>query len=89
MAMQPYLRLAGDSGVVAYDIKPRSIDVEFVDGMVYTYSWTSTGRERVERMKLLARAGRGLSTYISQHVREAYASRRQAGKVTRKQQPRS
>jgi hypothetical protein len=88
MAMQRYRRLAGESGVIAYAIAPDAIDVQFVDGQIYTYSYDSTGRQRVEAMKLLAQAGQGLSTYISQHVGSDYAACRQAGKVTRKQQPR-
>ncbi|UUZ51746.1 hypothetical protein LP420_20620 [Massilia sp. B-10] len=76
--MRRYLRLAGESGVVAYAIAPDAIDVQFVDGQVYTYSYASTGRERVEAMKRLAQTGRGLSTYISQHVGSDYAARRQA-----------
>jgi hypothetical protein len=72
--MTPYKRLSGDSGVLAYLIAPRSIRVKFVDGRVYTYSYASAGRDRVEQMKLLARAGQGLSTYISKYVRDAYAS---------------
>jgi hypothetical protein len=87
MAMRRYLRLGGDSGVVAYAIHPQSIDVEFVDGRVYTYSYASADRERIEQMKLLAKAGKGLSTYISKYVHADYACCTQAGKTTRKQQP--
>ncbi|HEY0065389.1 MAG TPA: hypothetical protein VGC21_24950 [Telluria sp.] len=87
--MQRYRRLSGSSGVLAYAIKEEAIDVQFVDGAVYTYSYASAGREHVEQMKRLAQSGQGLSTYISQHVGSAYAAVRQPGKVTRKQQPRS
>lgn len=73
--MTPYARLSGSSGVSAYEEAPRKIKVQFVDGRVYTYSYASTGRQHVENMKLLARRGQGLSTYISQHVREHYESR--------------
>jgi hypothetical protein len=89
MAMQPYLRLSGESGVVAYEIHPRSIEVEFVDGRVYTYTYASADRERIEQMKLLAQAGQGLSTYISKYAHNDYATCKSAGKLTRKQQPRS
>ena len=89
MALKRYRRLGGDSGVVAYAVSDDRIDVQFVDGTVYTYSYASTGRDRVEQMKQLAQSGQGLSTYISQHVGSDYASSRPAGKLTRKQQPRS
>ncbi|QGZ42473.1 hypothetical protein IP92_03189 [Pseudoduganella flava] len=70
--MKRYRNLEGHSGVLAYDIRPDAIAVKFVGGDVYEYTYAVTGRERVERMKALATAGRGLSTYISQHVREDY-----------------
>lgn len=72
--MQRYQRLSGDSGVLAFALRPDAIDVKFVDGKVYTYTHASTGRARVEQMKRLARAGQGLATYISQHVGADYAS---------------
>jgi hypothetical protein len=75
MRMTPYLRLSGDSGVLAYRIEAQAIRVKFADGKIYIYTYASTGRVHVERMKLLAQAGRGLSTYISKYVRDAYAER--------------
>ncbi len=71
--MQRYRNRSGDSGVVAYATREDSICVEFSSGEVYLYTSASTGRERVERMKALAQSGRGLSTFISQEVRGAYA----------------
>ena len=53
------------------------ITVRFSDGTDYRYTYASAGREQVEQMKRFARAGRGLSSFIAQHVREGYA-----GKVT-------
>lgn len=76
--MTPYANLSGDSGVRAYTIAATAIEVQFADGRVYVYNYTVPGRAKVETMKRLARAGRGLSTYISQHVRGAYAARRDA-----------
>lgn len=72
--MKKYGRLSGDSGVVAYQVEDEAIKVRFVDGKVYTYSYDSPGRVHVEQMKKLARAGRGLSTYISKYVGANYAS---------------
>jgi len=73
--MDRYRNLAGDSGVVAYEIGARSIKVLFRDGAVYTYTCESSGCGNVDRMKVLARAGRGLSTFISTVVRGSYASK--------------
>jgi len=73
--MKPYRNLSGRSGVRAYQPGPGAIAVEFADGAVYLYTRDSAGAAAVARMLELARAGRGLSTYISRHVRERYAER--------------
>jgi len=66
--MRPYRNLGGNSGVVEYDEGPDSISVRFRSGDVYVYNYESVGRRHVEEMKRLARLGRGLSAYISQHL---------------------
>jgi hypothetical protein len=71
--MKRYGNLSGESGVVAYAIAPTSIRVKFAGSdRVYVYSHASAGKAHVETMKRLAQAGRGLSTYISQHVANDY-----------------
>lgn len=76
--MKRYRNLEGHSGVLAYDIRDTAIAVKFVGGDVYDYTYARPGRAHVEEMKRLALAGRGLSTYISQHVRDDYAARHAA-----------
>ena len=77
--MTPYRHLGEPSGVVAYRIAPHAISVRFVDGGTYTYTYTyasaGAGAAEVEQMKQLARSGKGLATFISQHVRGNYATR--------------
>ncbi|BAN22820.1 hypothetical protein [Caballeronia insecticola] len=63
--MQSYRNLAGNSGVEAFDILTDGIWVRFVNGGTYLYDYRVPGRAHVEQMKRLARAGRGLSSYIS------------------------
>jgi hypothetical protein len=70
-----YGNRAGNSGVVAYEIRPDGIRVKFIDGRICTYTYRSAGRGNVERMKLLARSGRGLSGFISTYVKDRYAAR--------------
>lgn len=70
-----YGNRAGNSGVVAYEIRRDCIRVKFLDGRIYTYTYRSAGRENVERMKLLARSGKGLSGFISAHVRDRFATK--------------
>lgn len=71
--MKPYANRLGNSGITAYEIGPDSIAVLFANGTVYVYTYGSTGREEVEQMKSLAEQGQGLSTFISQHVKERFA----------------
>jgi hypothetical protein len=73
--MEKYQNLSGDSGVVAYQIGGDSITVQFEDGGTYVYNYASAGRQNIEQMKRLAKAGKGLSTYIVRNVRKKYASR--------------
>jgi hypothetical protein len=74
MHMQRYLDLSGTSGIESYEIGPDFIEIRFHHRPPYVYSYQSAGRANVEHMKVLAKAGRGLSTFISQNpsVRNGY-----------------
>ncbi|AZR25088.1 hypothetical protein [Xanthomonas vasicola] len=73
--MQRYGNHDGHSGVVAYALADDAIAVRFRNGETYVYTADSAGAEVVATMQRLATAGRGLSTYISQTVRDAYAGK--------------
>ncbi|RDZ26624.1 hypothetical protein [Lysobacter silvisoli] len=70
--MERYRNLSGRSGVAAYELGDDRIAVVFVDGARYLYTQRSAGARHVAQMQRLAVAGRGLSGYISRHVRERY-----------------
>ena len=70
--MQRYSNLDRDSGVVAYESGFDFIRVQFSDGAVYLYTYTSAGSNHIDRMKTLATRGDGLNAYIIAHVSEAY-----------------
>jgi len=70
--MMPYGNIAGNSGVMAYEIAVDRISVQFIDGKVYVYTYASAGKKAIERMKRLALSGRGLSTFISTAVRDKF-----------------
>lgn len=70
--MKTYRNLSGRSGVTAYELGAGRIAVEFVDGARYLYTERSAGKRHIARMQRLAQAGRGLSSYISRHVRDGY-----------------
>ncbi len=76
--MDLYRNHSGKSGVVAYSIGREEIRVHFPDA-TYVYNFRRPGRVEVERMKTLARAGRGLATYISRTVRNRYAYKKPSG----------
>jgi hypothetical protein len=71
--MQRYGNQSRESGVVAYDIDAGQIIVQFRNGERYLYTEDSAGAANIARMQELARAGRGLSSFISQHVHDRYA----------------
>lgn len=72
--MAHYKNLGGNSGIVAYEIDSDSITVQFGSGQVrnYLYTYASAGRENVEKMKSLARAGQGLHSFIMRNVKTGY-----------------
>jgi len=73
--MEIYKNLNGNSSVRAYEIGNDSITVYFTDGTIYLYNYQSTGPSNIEEMKVLARAGRGLNSFIMLYVKKAYAAK--------------
>jgi hypothetical protein len=73
--MEPYKDRSENSGVTAYETSDESITVEFNHDAIYRYTYASTGKRKIEKMKKLAREGKGLSTYISQTVREKFETK--------------
>lgn len=71
--MERYRNLGGDSGVLAHEVGPDFIRVEFSDGAQYLYTYASAGTQFIEQMKELARRGQGLNSFINRFVRKAYA----------------
>lgn len=71
-SMKQYKNISGDSGITAYETTENSISVEFNHDALYRYTYESTGKQKIEKMKKLAAEGKGLSTYISQVVKEKF-----------------
>ncbi len=71
--MKLYGNTNGQSGVRAYEIRERSIVIEFVDSEKYLYDYSIPGKAEVEEMKRNAESGRGLATYINKNVRRRFA----------------
>ncbi len=71
--MDKYANLHGNSGVDEYQITDSLIKVRFINSTdVYVYSNSIPGKGHVDEMKRLAKAGRGLATYISQEIKGNY-----------------
>ena len=70
--MEEYKNRGGDSGVISFEISDDSITVQFRDKSLYLYNYIKPGQAVVEHMKALARAGKGLNSYISRTVRKNF-----------------
>lgn len=75
--MQKYSDIDGDSGVVGYELGDTFIRVQFNKTFkIYTYSYSSAGIEKVERMKKLAQVGDGLNSYIKLYANNLYVKQK-------------
>ncbi|MGZ4044537.1 MAG: hypothetical protein ACXVO9_15135 [Bacteroidia bacterium] len=73
--MTRYRNRGGNSGVKSFDLGDTYIKVTFANGEIYVYDYLVPGKKHVEKMKILARAGKGLSTYISRYIQEKYSEK--------------
>ena len=64
--MTRYKNLGGTSPITYYEIGDNSITVWFKN-TPFTYPEQYIGRDALTQMCLLAKAGRGLATYINEH----------------------
>lgn len=71
---RPYKSQNPNAGVLNYELAPSAIILEFSASKYrYLYNEEAPGAQHVQAMKYLAEQGRGLTTYINQHVRDNYA----------------
>lgn len=73
--MEKYQASATSAGVTAYEILEEGIIIEFENSKSYLYDYHRPGKEHVEQMKILAKKGKGLTTYINQKVRNNYTKK--------------
>ena len=69
--MEIYRNLGGYSGVSAYEIGSESINIWFKDGSKHLFTYANAGESNVEEMKILAKSGSGLNSFINDHVRKS------------------
>lgn len=70
--MPLYKNISGNAGILAYKIFDKAIELIFKDGDTYLYTQKSAGLKHLNQLKKLARAGKGLSTYINKYVKDKY-----------------
>ena len=71
--MEKYRNSSGKSGVYGYEIGNDYIRVKFAGtSKIYTYSYRKAGTDHVEKMKILARNGAGLNSYINNYVKNKF-----------------
>jgi hypothetical protein len=70
--LQPY-QTTRSSGIQSFKTGKGFIIIQFSDGTKYLYNYDKPGRRHVEKMKAIAKEGKGLSTYINKYVRNNYA----------------
>ncbi|MES2566793.1 MAG: hypothetical protein V4565_08000 [Bacteroidota bacterium] len=73
--MSRYKNTSGNAGILSYSLGKDYIKIMFKRGETYLYTYNSTGKTRIEKMKKLALAGKGLTTYINIFVKNKYESK--------------
>lgn len=73
--MQRYMNNNNNSGVVAFEIRPESICVQFINGSTYLYTASSAGVSNIAAMQHIAQVGDGLNSFINRYVRKLYAAK--------------
>jgi hypothetical protein len=72
----PYQSQNPNAGVVNYEIVDETIILEFSNGKFrYVYNSAAPGAIHVTAMMNLAAQRKGLTTYVSQHIRKNYANK--------------
>ncbi len=74
--MKRYENKNGNSGVTHYEISAHAVTVKFKGKPPYIYSETKISKHHIDQLKVLAKLGKGLGTYINQHeeVKKNYIS---------------
>jgi hypothetical protein len=70
--MKKYKNLGGKSAVAQYEVAKDSVTIRFTTHAVYIYTNQSAGSENIRKMKTLALAGKGLSAYIENNVKDRF-----------------
>lgn len=72
--MQLYQNLSKKSGVKEFEIGSDYINIKMKNGMIYRYTYIVPGKNEVEAMKLFAKQGKGLNSFLDKTVKGKYYS---------------
>ena len=71
--MERYKNIGGGSGVAGFEVSNDSIIVTFSSGSVYCWTDDSAGADNVAHMKMLAKQGQGLNSFIMRSVKTLFS----------------
>jgi hypothetical protein len=72
MKLERYKDLSGSGGITGYKFLDDGIMLQFKYRDLYLYDDKKPGKGHIEQMKILAKRGKGLTTYVNQNVRENF-----------------
>lgn len=67
-----YKNLSGKATVAHFELEKDAVNIKFTDTSSYRYTNQSAGSENIRKMKTLALAGKGLSTFIDATVKDRF-----------------
>lgn len=71
--MEKYLNRGGNSGISSFEIGVDYVSIYFNgNSKLYKFSYISAGASHIEVMKILARNGSGLNSYIMKNVKNKF-----------------
>lgn len=73
--MERYRNISRKSGIASFEISADSITIRFTTGATYLYNYAATGERNIEQMKILARRGMGLNSFIGKVVKNKFAAK--------------
>lgn len=73
--MERYRNRHGGAEILGYEVGEDTLSVLHRNGWIYEYTLQSAGAEVLKTLNRLARAGSGLSRYITQHAHSSHARR--------------
>jgi hypothetical protein len=72
MTFEKYKDLSGGAGITGYRFLDKGIILQFKYKDLYLYDDIRPGEHHVQQMKILAKKGKELTTYVNKYIRDNY-----------------